>query len=182
MRSYPQGSFYPLSDGRWITLSNLLHPSVYPQVPLHSSNDFQYPLSDGHPPPPPLPLTVQMVYQSYFRYLSSFLSPSVSHQTPLPFCLCMATGFTTGWYPNSDSGQTGVHPSPSPTYPATRIPVSNWSKAPSSFRPGAGIQTIFTVFFSVLARVKASSLPTNFTDALSRQCSNHYAFRRVGTY
>ena len=27
-----------------------------------------------------------------------------------------------GWYPNSDSGQTGVHPSSSPTYPVHAVP------------------------------------------------------------
>ena len=45
-----------------------------------------------------------------------------------------------------------------------RIPVSNWSKAPWGL--------------SVLARVTSIFTGTSISpDALSRQCSNHYAFR-----
>ena len=49
-------------------------------------------------------------------------------------------------------------------YVQYRIPVSNWSKAPWGL--------------SVLARVTSIFTGTSISpDALSRQCSNHYAFR-----
>ena len=49
-------------------------------------------------------------------------------------------------------------------YMQYRIPVSNWSKAPWGL--------------SVLARVTSIFTGTSISpDALSRQCSNHYAFR-----
>ena len=49
-------------------------------------------------------------------------------------------------------------------YRQYRIPVSNWSKAPWGL--------------SVLARVTSIFTGTSISpDALSRQCSNHYAFR-----
>ena len=72
---------------------------------------------------------------------------------------------TTGWYPNSDSSQTAVHSS-RPSYPCTcsARSVSNWDKAPRGL--------------SVLARVTSIFTGTSISpDALSRQCSNHYAFR-----
>ncbi len=71
-----------------------------------------------------------------------------------------------GWYPNSDSLQTGVHSSQSPTYPVRAVPNPSikLSKAPWGL--------------SVLARVTSIFTGTSISpDALSRQCSNHYAFR-----
>ena len=57
-----------------------------------------------------------------------------------------------------------LHSLPPILYMQYRIPVSNWSKAPWGL--------------SVLARVTSIFTGTSISpDALSRQCSNHYAFR-----
>ncbi len=72
---------------------------------------------------------------------------------------------TQGWYPNSGSEQTGVHLSLPPIlYMHYRIPVPSWSKAPWGL--------------SVLARVTSIFTGISISPgALSRQRSNHYAFR-----
>ena len=54
-----------------------------------------------------------------------------------------------GWNPNSDSGQTGVHPSSSPTYPVHAVPNPSIKLEESSmgyFRPGAGNQHLHWYF------------------------------------
>ena len=71
-----------------------------------------------------------------------------------------------GWYPNSDSFATGVAISclPPILYMQYRIPVPSWSKAPWGISVLAQVTSIFT----------GTSISPG---ALSRQCSNHYAFR-----
>ena len=72
-----------------------------------------------------------------------------------------------GWYPNSASSETGV-PDLAGSHLSctcnTEAPVPNWSKAPWGL--------------SVLARVTSIFTGTSISPgALSRQRSNHYAFR-----
>ena len=72
-----------------------------------------------------------------------------------------------GWYPNNGSMATGVNHFTASHLSCTcntEIPVPNWSKAPWGL--------------SVLARVASIFTGTSISpDALSRQRSNHYAFR-----
>ena len=71
-----------------------------------------------------------------------------------------------GWYPNIGSAATGVTASSLPPilYIQHRIPVSSWSKAPWGLSVLAQVTSIFT----------GTSISPG---ALSRQRSNHYAFR-----
>ncbi len=149
-------------------------------IPLYATGS----LSPTFVPAPPVGVAVKLPSAfALFKWFPTILreplsaSDTLSEATApvkLPAWHCPTAGsqrlvrnpILQGWYPNSDSIETGVPISQSPTYPVHAVPnpSTNWSKAPWGL--------------SVLARVTSIFTGTSISpDALSRQCSNHYAFR-----
>ena len=149
-------------------------------IPLYATGS----LSPSFLPAPPVGVAVKLPSAfALFKWFPTILreplsaSDTLSEATApvkLPAWHCPTAGsrrlvrnpILQGWYPNSDSLKLAsqVLSLPPILYMQYRIPVPNWSKAPWGL--------------SVLARVTSIFTGTSISpDALSRQCSNHYAFR-----
>ena len=162
---YPQGSFYPLSDGPSMRNHRITKSDFRPCSTCMSCNQALFCLYTLR--------TISDRTERTFERLRYFLGGDRPSQT---VHLTVSQDQIHGLWLESQYYKGGIprmtphrltsmlHSLPPILYMQYRIPVSNWSKAPWGLSVLAQVTSIFTGI---------SISP----GALSRQCPNHYAFR-----